>query len=94
MSIVEIYDQMTWGPAPEGAETAIQWLEGYGRKFGHFIGGQFVEPFEGGYFTTLNPSKRQTTRQKVWRKGDGKRCRCRRSRRTASPACVVGDGRL
>ena len=56
MSITDIFENMTWGPAPEGAEIAIEWLEGHGRKFGHFIGGDFVAPSEGIYFQTFNPA--------------------------------------
>ncbi|AIE85365.1 Aldehyde dehydrogenase (NAD(+)) [Fimbriimonas ginsengisoli Gsoil 348] len=47
---------MDYGPAPEGAEVAVEWLESHGRQFGHFIGGEFVAPVEGARFETHNPA--------------------------------------
>jgi aldehyde dehydrogenase (NAD+) len=56
VSISEIYRDMGYGPAPEGPEVALEWLESHGRQFRHFIGGEFVEPSEGTTFETHNPS--------------------------------------
>jgi aldehyde dehydrogenase (NAD+) len=56
MSILEIYEQMSWGTAPEGAELAIQWLDDHQRKFGHFINGEFAQPASGAYFASVNPA--------------------------------------
>jgi aldehyde dehydrogenase (NAD+) len=54
VSIVDIYRSMDWGPAPEGAELAQEWLDAHGRSFGHFIDGAFTEPR--GSFATQNPA--------------------------------------
>ncbi len=56
MSIKDIFATMEYGPAPEDPGPALDWLERRGRRFGHFIGGSFVEPAEGGFFPTLNPA--------------------------------------
>jgi len=56
MSVLEIYEQMNWGPAPEGPEVAITWLEEHGRRFPHFIGGKFAQPSDGNYFESLCPA--------------------------------------
>jgi aldehyde dehydrogenase (NAD+) len=56
MSVTEIYEKMSWGPAPEGAELAFEWLDNNGRKFGHFISHCEVHPKEGKYFETLCPA--------------------------------------
>lgn len=50
-----IFESMAYGPAPESAELAQDWLERHGRAFGHFIGGRFVEPAEGERFPTVHP---------------------------------------
>ncbi len=59
MTVKEIFKTMDYGPAPESAEPAMAWLERYKRSFNHFIGGEFVKPAEGGYFTTINPATAQ-----------------------------------
>jgi aldehyde dehydrogenase (NAD+) len=40
MKIKEIYDTMSYGPAPESADEAIQFLESHKRKFDLFIDGK------------------------------------------------------
>jgi len=55
MSVTEIYEQMNWGPAPEGPEVAFQWLDENGRKFGHFINGGVAPPRDDQYFDSLCP---------------------------------------
>jgi aldehyde dehydrogenase (NAD+) len=56
MTIKEIFETMSYGPAPESDALARAWLERHQRKFAHFIGGKFVRPKEGGYFDTVNPA--------------------------------------
>jgi aldehyde dehydrogenase (NAD+) len=58
-SIPELFESMSWGPAPEAATRAQAWLDRHGRRFGHFIGGRFVQPAEGEMFETINPATRQ-----------------------------------
>ena len=47
---------MEYGPAPEDPRDALSWLERHGRKFGHFINGEWRAPAEGGYFETKDPA--------------------------------------
>ena len=56
MTVKEIFETMSYGPAPESDALARAWLERHQRKFAHFIGGKFVRPKEGGYFDTVNPA--------------------------------------
>jgi len=56
MTIAEILETMEYGTAPESSAEATAWLDRHGRKFGHFIDGEFVEPDEATYFDTLNPA--------------------------------------
>ena len=56
--VAEIFESLEYGPAPEGREQALAWLEQHGRAFGHFIGGRWTEPATGGAdgFETKNPA--------------------------------------
>ncbi len=54
MTVKEIFETMEYGPAPESAAEAMKWLDAHGRKFGHFIGGEFVEGAT--HFQTKNPA--------------------------------------
>src|ERR687897_427070 len=54
-SIPEIFQTMAYGPAPEAAGRANEWLEKHGRRFGLFIDGQGT-PGGGETFETLNPA--------------------------------------
>jgi aldehyde dehydrogenase (NAD+) len=56
MSIAEKFVNMEYGPAPEDSKEAQAWLERHGRKFNHFIGGEWLAPAAGEYFETLDPS--------------------------------------
>jgi aldehyde dehydrogenase (NAD+) len=53
--IRSLMKSMEYGPAPEDAAPAKAWLEKHGRRFGHFIGGQFV-PVKGKTFASTNPA--------------------------------------
>ena len=52
--IQTLLETMDWGPAPEDAKPALAWLEGHGRRFGHFVGG--VWRAGEGHFATVNPA--------------------------------------
>ena len=54
-SIPEIFENMTYGPAPEAAAPAHAWLDQHGRRFGLFIGGRWTAPGSE-TFETLNPA--------------------------------------
>ncbi|UYN99329.1 MAG: aldehyde dehydrogenase family protein [Devosia sp.] len=52
--IAQIFDSLDYGPAPEAPDQAIAWLDGHGRKFGHFIDGKWTKP--GKTFNADNPA--------------------------------------
>ena len=54
MNILDAYQTMEFGPAPESDAPAIAWLTERDRKFGHFIDGAFTNPAH--LFETLNPA--------------------------------------
>lgn len=56
MSIAEKFVTMEYGPAPEDPKDALNWLDRHGRKFGHFINGEWRAPGEGVYFETKDPA--------------------------------------
>jgi len=56
MSVIQKFETMEYGPAPEDPKESLQWLERHERRFGHFIGGDWKAPAEGKYFNTADPS--------------------------------------
>jgi len=56
MSIAEKFVSMEYGPAPEDPKEAQLWLDRHGRKFNHFIAGEWHAPATGEYFDTIDPS--------------------------------------
>ncbi len=54
MNVKEIFETMEYGPAPESAKEANAWLDAHGRKFGQFIGGEFVAGKK--HFNSVNPA--------------------------------------
>ncbi len=56
MSVTEIFENLTYGPAPESPAAALAWLDDHKRKFGLFIDNQWVFPEDGNYQTSFNPA--------------------------------------
>src|SRR5581483_6149635 len=56
MSIAEKFATMEYGPAPEDPKEVETWLDRHGRRFGHFIDGEWREPVEGKFFDSFDPS--------------------------------------
>jgi len=56
MSIAEKFLTLEYGPAPEDPKDALLWLDRHQRQFGHFIGGAWRQPIEGGFFDSTDPS--------------------------------------
>jgi aldehyde dehydrogenase (NAD+) len=56
MTIREIFDTMSYGPAPESPATAQQWLDAHQRKFDLFINGAWEAPKNGDYLPVTNPA--------------------------------------
>ena len=59
MKIKEIYENMSYGPAPEDASEAIQFLEDHNRTFKLFINGKWASPTSKEYFDSINPSTQE-----------------------------------
>ena len=55
-SVAEKFRSMEYGAAPEDSGNTLAWLDRFGRRFGHFIGGKWQPPKAGGYFVTADPS--------------------------------------
>jgi aldehyde dehydrogenase (NAD+) len=53
MTVKDIFDTMAYGPAPESAMEALDWVAKHA-PFGHWIGGQFTVAGDG--FSTKNPA--------------------------------------
>jgi aldehyde dehydrogenase (NAD+) len=54
--IVEKFATMEYGPALEDPKEAFAWLDRHDHRFGHFISGAWVQPVDGEYFDTNDPS--------------------------------------
>ena len=57
--IREIFETMSYGPAPESPATAQAWLDAHAPHLGLFIGGEWREPSGGEYFASVNPANGQ-----------------------------------
>ena len=55
-SIPEIFESMSWGPAPESAKPALDWLLRHDGKFGLYVNGAWWHPKGAERFATLNPA--------------------------------------
>lgn len=56
MSVAEIFESMSYGPAPESAAAAQAWLADHEHEFGLFMNNQFVAAQDGRTFETKNPA--------------------------------------
>jgi aldehyde dehydrogenase (NAD+) len=56
MSIAEKFIAMDYGPALEDPKEALLWLDRQGRRFGHFIGGEWRQPIENVFFDSSDPA--------------------------------------
>ncbi len=55
MNVMEIFETMDYGPAPESPTPVLTWLKER-QPFGLFINGQWVKPSSGKYLDSINPS--------------------------------------
>ncbi|HLG62504.1 MAG TPA: aldehyde dehydrogenase family protein [Ktedonosporobacter sp.] len=58
MNVKEIFETMQYGPAPEAASLAQEWLKQH-QPFELFINNQWVKPASGQYLDTINPANGQ-----------------------------------
>ena len=56
MSIAEQFLAMEYGPAPEDPKDTLAWLDHHGRRFGHFIDGEWRQPSEATFFDSIDPA--------------------------------------
>jgi aldehyde dehydrogenase (NAD+) len=56
MDLIEKYQQLDYGPAPENASKVHTWLSEHEQKFNHFINGQWHEPSDKSWFASNNPA--------------------------------------
>ena len=52
-TLLEIFETMDYGPAPESPAAVNAWLEEHGKKFGLFINNEWMKP-KGAKYRTLN----------------------------------------
>lgn len=54
--VAEIFESLEYGPAPESASLVFDWLEAHDRRFGVYVGGQWVLPADAEMFDSMNPA--------------------------------------
>ncbi|MDT7919159.1 MAG: aldehyde dehydrogenase family protein [Meiothermus sp.] len=59
MTLTEIMETLPYGPAPEAAQPAMDWLKAHKGKFQLFIAGKWRNPASKEWFTTINPATAQ-----------------------------------
>jgi len=59
MEIKEIFDTMVYGPAPESAAPAVDFLESKNRTFDLFINGEWTKPNSKKYMESKNPANKE-----------------------------------
>ncbi|HEY6409035.1 MAG TPA: aldehyde dehydrogenase family protein, partial [Ktedonobacteraceae bacterium] len=55
MNVMDIFETMEYGPAPESPSPALQWIKER-QPIGLFINNQWVKPASGKYLDSINPS--------------------------------------
>ncbi|HVH10782.1 MAG TPA: aldehyde dehydrogenase family protein, partial [Gemmatimonadales bacterium] len=55
-TVSEIFETMAYGPAPESAKPALEWIARHEGRFGLFIGGRWTEAKSGDGFDVTNPA--------------------------------------
>lgn len=55
-TLLEIFNTMEYGPAPESPDAVKAWLDEHGRKFGLFINNEWVTPKGAKYYPSYDPS--------------------------------------
>lgn len=59
MEIKEIFNTMVYGPAPESAAAAVDYLESHNRTFDLFINGEWTKPDSKKYAESHNPANKE-----------------------------------
>ena len=61
--IAELFQTMSYGPAPESDATATAWLDSHNRQFDLFINNTWTAPAQGNYHSVSNPARGETLAQ-------------------------------
>jgi aldehyde dehydrogenase (NAD+) len=56
MGVKELFEEMSYGPAPESPDAANKWLEEHGRRFGLIVNNKCVEASTGQFYDSRNPA--------------------------------------
>ncbi len=56
MKVAQIFNTLEYGPAPEAAKPALDWIAEHDGKFGIFINGKWRDPSSKEWFDSINPS--------------------------------------
>lgn len=56
MTVIDKFEAMDYGPAPESADKVIDWLDANGRRFGHFIDGEWTGTGDSETFESKSPA--------------------------------------
>jgi aldehyde dehydrogenase (NAD+) len=59
MTIPEILDTLTYGPAPEASKPALDWIAEHNGKFQLFINNEWRDPSTKEWYPTINPATKQ-----------------------------------
>jgi aldehyde dehydrogenase (NAD+) len=60
MKLIEILDTLSYGPAPEAARPALDWIAAHQARFQLFIDGEWRDPSSHEWFDSINPATAQT----------------------------------
>ena len=55
-TIADIYESMTYGPAPESGAPALDWIAEHAGEFGVYVGGRWLRGASGETFESANPA--------------------------------------
>jgi len=56
MTLTQLLQTLPYGPAPEAAKPALEWIEAHKGRFGLFIGGKWRDPATREWFASINPA--------------------------------------
>jgi aldehyde dehydrogenase (NAD+) len=57
-TVAQLFEEMSYGPAPESDAPVREWLGRHAKGFGHYIGGKWTSPHD--LFDVINPANSQT----------------------------------
>ena len=59
MSVIEVFNTMEYGPAPESPAAVNAWLDEHDRQFGLFIDNKWIKPKGADYYASYNPASQE-----------------------------------